>query len=293
MIDLHIHTTYSDGTDGLITILKKANDLGLEYISITDHNTCKAYEELESINVSDYYNGQIIPGCEIFCIYDQVIIELLAYNIDTKKLSQWFNENPSDLSPEGIAQSFSKRIISNCLLLGLELDSSFTLLREEKHVARAILEELQKHPNNKNILPADAWENPAYFYRKCICNPNSPFFVDQSIYYKYSVAKAIEGIKYAGGLIFIAHFFMYPFENPKEQLSQLVENYNIDGIEAHYSYHTPEEINFLTDYCTKNNLYMSGGSDYHGTFKPGIFLGKGFGNLHVPTEIIKPWREYL
>ena len=55
MFDLHLHTKYSDGTDGLIDFLKKAEENKLEIISITDHNTVKAYFELEKINVKDYF----------------------------------------------------------------------------------------------------------------------------------------------------------------------------------------------------------------------------------------------
>ena len=57
MIDLHIHTTYSDGADNLIEVLKKAEALKLEVISITDHDNCKAYRELNKINVKQYYSG--------------------------------------------------------------------------------------------------------------------------------------------------------------------------------------------------------------------------------------------
>lgn len=57
MIDLHIHSIHSDGTDTVVDILKKAEKNALEYISITDHNTCNAYEELKKINIKKYYTG--------------------------------------------------------------------------------------------------------------------------------------------------------------------------------------------------------------------------------------------
>lgn len=56
MIDLHMHTKYSDGTDNIIEFLKKAEKNNLEIISITDHNTVKAYYELEKINIKDYFS---------------------------------------------------------------------------------------------------------------------------------------------------------------------------------------------------------------------------------------------
>ena len=86
MIDLHIHTTYSDGADDLIEVLKKAEDLKLEYISITDHDNCNVYKELESLNISDYFSGKIIPGIEIKCAYKDRLMEILGYKIDVVKV---------------------------------------------------------------------------------------------------------------------------------------------------------------------------------------------------------------
>ena len=70
MIDLHMHTIYSDGTDSVEELLKKANALNLDIISITDHDSCDAYYELEKCNVNDYYKGKIIVGCEFTTSFD-------------------------------------------------------------------------------------------------------------------------------------------------------------------------------------------------------------------------------
>lgn len=69
MIDLHIHSTNSDGTDSVQEILQKAQSLNLDYISITDHDTCDGYKELEKIDIPKYYAGKVIPGIEIKCAY--------------------------------------------------------------------------------------------------------------------------------------------------------------------------------------------------------------------------------
>ena len=88
MIDLHIHTKYSDGTDEVIELLKNAEKVGLEIISITDHNTVKAYEKLETINVKEYYSGKIIPGIEMNTKVLGIPIEVLGYGIDYKKMNE-------------------------------------------------------------------------------------------------------------------------------------------------------------------------------------------------------------
>lgn len=61
MIDLHMHTTYSDGTESCTTVLKKCQEKKLNYISITDHNTALAYEEMEQLDIQSIFSGKIIP----------------------------------------------------------------------------------------------------------------------------------------------------------------------------------------------------------------------------------------
>ena len=65
MIDLHMHTTYSDGTESCSTVLKKCQEKNLNFISITDHNTALVYEELEDQSISSLFNGHIISGIEL------------------------------------------------------------------------------------------------------------------------------------------------------------------------------------------------------------------------------------
>lgn len=71
MIDLHIHTNYSDGKCSLTEILKMAEVNQLEYISITDHDTTDAYFELETLNIENYYSGKIMNGIEIHFNYNR------------------------------------------------------------------------------------------------------------------------------------------------------------------------------------------------------------------------------
>ena len=85
MIDLHMHTTYSDGTESCETVLKKCQEKNLNYISITDHNTSLAYEELERIDIPNLYKGKIIPGIELNTKVLGIPIEILGYGINYKK----------------------------------------------------------------------------------------------------------------------------------------------------------------------------------------------------------------
>ena len=92
MIDIHIHSNHSDGTYSVSEILQRAEKLNLSYISITDHDTVSAYEELNNIDISKYYSGKIIQGVELKSLYDEKVIDLLGYKIDVQKLKNWLDE---------------------------------------------------------------------------------------------------------------------------------------------------------------------------------------------------------
>lgn len=122
-------------------------------------------------------------------------------------------------------------------------------------------------------------------------NPNSIFYVDMDdILPDFNQARAI--VKEAGGLLFIPHIYEYR-ENSEKILKYILENYEIDGIECYYTTFTKEQNKYLLDLCMNKNLFMSGGSDYHGKAKPGVLVGIGYGNLEIPTNIFKAWQNQI
>ena len=88
MIDLHMHTTNSDGANTVEEILKMCEEHKLEYISITDHNTCKAYYD-EAFTNNNIFTGKIIKGCELNAEFQGRSIEILGYNINPDVIMEW------------------------------------------------------------------------------------------------------------------------------------------------------------------------------------------------------------
>ena len=86
MVDLHIHTRNSSGTDSLEDILKKAENKKLKVISITDNENIEIYDEVKDNNVRNLFSGKIITGTEIKTMFDGVVIDVLAYDFDPEKL---------------------------------------------------------------------------------------------------------------------------------------------------------------------------------------------------------------
>ena len=286
MIDLHIHTTYSDGADSLIEVLKKAEDLKLEYISITDHDTCEAYEELEKIDYKKYYTGIIIPGIEIKCAYGNRLIEVLGYNIDTKIMNDYMREYHKTHSKEILQQKYFDILYDRCLEMGLTLSNKSEMEFNPAHdwASVTIYKEIKTHEENKEKLPEDLWEDFTTFSKKYCGNTDFKLFIDKSKDY-LTVQEAVDIIKKSGGLVFLPHVFIYKWAEDKNKLlDDLVEKYDVDGIECMHSEFSEEQIQYLIGFCKRNNLLISGGTDYHGDNKPDIKLGIGKGNLKVPDS---------
>ena len=90
MIDLHMHTVYSDGDKTVEEILKLCEEKHLEYISITDHNNCMQYKD-EAFN-KNIFSGKVIKGLELQGSVLNKCIEILAYDYNIDILSEWINK---------------------------------------------------------------------------------------------------------------------------------------------------------------------------------------------------------
>lgn len=289
MIDLHVHTNFSDGTDSYIEVLKKAQNKGIEILSITDHDNCYAYDELKKINIKDYYDGIFITGVELKTKVGTLPIELLGYGVDTDII----NKEVKKIYPtfEKKNQYELKSLCNTCKKL--EIDLGENPLQEYdsnkwKYATDYIYEKIAKNSGNIRFCShEDSFENANRFYRREVCNENSRFYVDTEKLLP-SISEVIDLIKKAHGLVFVPHIYVYK-ENSEKVFNHIIKNYKVDGFECYYSRFTEEQTKKILEYCRLNNLYISGGSDYHGTYKPDIDLGVGTGNLNIKKDIVMPW----
>lgn len=290
MIDLHTHTNNSDGTDTVIELLKKAQTKQLSVISITDHNTAKAYETLSATDISSYFKGKIIPGIELNTKILGIPIEILGYGIDYKKVNELLKE--VYIPAEKRNQIEVERLYNKCLKAGIHLEENCIKNYDNSMFASKFIQtEIRKFEENKKIISEDAWEDTKVFYRKYMSNPACALYVEMDDFVP-DFTKAANLIKSAGGLVFLPHIFEYR-ENSKKILEYILENYQIDGIECYYTTFTKEQTQELLALCKSRNLYISGGSDYHGKAKPDVDLGSGFGNLKIEDSIIETWQSKI
>lgn len=285
MIDLHIHTTSSDGSDEPTDILINAQKAGLKYISITDHDSIGAYKKLKNIKVNNYFAGNIIHGCEFSAVHNGKPIEVLGYGIDLDVISSTgIVSDDKFLEREN---AYLKKLMEVCKNLGLKY--SDTLSIKGKYFATQMMHaDLRKYPENEKYFTKEIWESLNAFYRTCVNNEHSPFFLDQTKTYP-TIPEIAAIIKEAGGKSFLAHLYGYFADDHEEFLNSMISLNSLDGIECYHSLHTIEKTKYLLDYCDKHNLYASGGSDYHGILKPNVKLGESIPGKKIPYEILAPW----
>lgn len=293
MIDLHIHTNNSDGSDDIIEILKKAEEQKISCIAITDHESVNAYYELKEINVKQYYSGEIVSGIELKNFYKDRVIDILAYNIDIDKFKEYLDKNYKEKTHRVLETKNLKHFYKQAKEYGLKLDPINTIKwNPDKDWGSVVFyNELKKHPENEKKVPKDLWESFSNFKKDYVYNRENMFFLDKKDDYP-SPKKTIEEIHKLGGLAFLAHVHEYKWvENKIEYIKQLVKECKLDGVECYYSNFSDKQTKELIEFCKKNNLYISGGTDFHGTRRPSVKLGIGKGNLNIPEEIIQVWKK--
>lgn len=289
MIDLHLHSTKSDGTDSPIEILKKAEELKLEYISFTDHENIGAYDELSKINISDYYSGKIITGIELKNHYKGHTIDILGYDIDlniiNEHLEKYFKNNTHAMMQTKYLNYFYKQ--AEKLNLKLTPIEQVEWNPDNDWASIIFFVEMKRFEENKDKLPEDLWNNSfKYFKQHYQQNKDSIFYIDKSGDYP-SPQETIDAIHRAGGKAFLAHVYEYAWIPDKEEfLNEIITTTTIDGIECYHSIFTQEQIDKTVEFAKSHNLLMSGGSDYHGNNKSGIYMGIGKGILNIDKSIL-------
>ena len=284
IVDLHTHTTKSDGTYTPNELLIEAEKRGIKLLSITDHESVDAYFDMDT----ELFSGKIMQGIELRTSCFGVAIELLAYGFDINKMKETIEKFHYKNTKE-LDEYMTKLAFSQYNERGIKLNDSFIedynydlYPRFSKYLHACVKE----HKENEKLLK-ELPEGKSFF-RYCMTNPKSPFFLDLSSAFP-TIEQLVESIKSVGGFISIPHIFEYK-DNSEKILKYLIENYDIDAIECFYTSFTKEQTDYLLNICNKYKKYSTGGSDFHGTVRPKTELGRGENNnLYVPIEKIEEW----
>lgn len=263
MVDLHIHTTYSDGTDSPFEVLKKADKLGIKQIAITDHNCIKG--ALEAVQYSDSFSTDVIIGCELSCDFKDKEVHLLGYFgrevQDNSAVESFINAGLLAREKQ------HKDIISKFNKLGMsisydELEAMFpNIIRNRVHIARLLV--------SKGYVESVAEVFDNYVNKGMPCYSKK---INQPL------EDAISAIHKCGGLAVMAHFYQYKKPDFEDFFGDVINE--LDGIEVYHPSHNEQQRAILLAVAKKHSKLVTGGSDYHGTVKPDIELGCA----NVPDE---------
>lgn len=275
-IDLHTHTTASDGTLSPSQLVHQAKGLGLDAIAITDHDTVDGVKEgFEEGKKTDL---EVVAGVEISVSFLKEM-HILGYFIDIM--------NPFLLEKLSLLQKYrSERnihILERLDSLGFHLtvqdleEAAQGQVIGRPHLAKVLYQKGYVSSMEEAFTRYLALGKPAYVPK-----------------IKLSPEDGISLINKAKGIAVLAHpkNLMEDKESFEKTLKFLKEQ-GLKGIEAYYTSHSYQEIKYLLAIANKYGLAVSGGTDFHGSNKAKIQLGRGFGNLKIEKSILDKLKNLL
>ena len=243
MVDLHLHTCYSDGSDSVEELCKNLLENGITEFSITDHNTCAATHEILRINSN--LGLKFLPGIEFSANYNKTEYHITAYG---KKL----------LLPE------IEKICYDSALARKHADFCFVhALLAEKDIEAP---EYESHSSNRK----GGWKSLNYLYDLGIIGSMRNFF---ELYDQYGQDPEFISIKSLLSLLRSIGIYSFLAHPPTHQVGDIMNeevlndfmNWGISGIEVYNSYYSDDKsLLFYKGLCRSKKLLTSGGSDYHG-----------------------------
>ena len=288
IIDLHIHSTHSDGSKTTAELLDMLQAQGATIFSFTDHDSIGCYRDLTEGKVSLYPGATLIPGVEITCNHDGDMRDILGYGIDIDVIGNYLDNKYSLENRIAKQKNIVEQFKAHCKKAGLTFDPAVTATEGKKAEGFAVMyNELTKYPENIEKMPF--LSNATVTYWEYFANKDSDFYVNE-IFDAPTIDEAVSIIHQAGGKAFLAHPYYYRMSHEDtEEMVRYAVAAGIDGVELKHSTNRDDDVERVRAYAEKYNLLMSGGSDYQGDIKPGLELITAFGNMKVEYEDILPW----
>lgn len=273
-IDLHIHSTASDGSYDPLDIISLAKKAGIKAFALTDHDSIDGAKKIlahpQTLGPVKFLTGVEISAASPDFFSASGSFHILGYGIrlDHPGLNQTLQYQ------KAARKNRNPQMIARLNALGFELSLEEVISASEKdaqigrpHIARLMVEKGFAKSIN------DAFDT--------YIGKGKPAYIDKP---RVDTTNAIELILSAGGVPVLAHpglLDVVDYEAYEYLLSEL-EPMGLKGIEVYYPRHSVEETDFFTELAEKFDLLATGGSDFHGAINPEIKIGTGTGNLAVP-----------
>jgi predicted metal-dependent phosphoesterase TrpH len=275
VIDLHTHTTFSDGSQSPTELVEEAAAKGLTAVAVTDHDTVDGLSE--ALAAGDRFGVDVIPGVEINCEHDRVTMDVLGYflaGVPTDELRRELAEL------RAYRDERNARILERLSGLGLPLDpDELAAAAENGAVGRPHIGEAMVRRGYVSSI-GEAFD--LYLRR------GAPAWVDRR---RLALARGVKLLRASGALPVLAHPGI--IRTDAAGLARIVREAargGMAGIECYYPLHDEETVRRCLALAESCALVPTGGSDYHGTVKPQARLGIASAGAPVPDHVLTDLR---
>ncbi|MDC0335997.1 PHP domain-containing protein [Pseudodesulfovibrio sp.] len=275
-IDLHTHSTASDGTLSPTELVRLAKESGLDAIALTDHDTFAGVAE--AMEAGKESGIEVIPGCELSLESPDGVGWMHV-------VALWLPPEPEELKTafdwviEG-RKTRNHEIVGKLRSQGISITYEAVAARAQGTIGRPhFAQELLSLGVVSSI-------NEAF---KVWIGDHGRAYVPKR---KLKPRQALNILNTIGATSILAHPFALGLNAAEtEKLVRELMDMGLDGMEVYYSEHNEADTKTYKEMAQRLGLLISGGSDFHGTVKPKISLGKGKGGLHIPTELLDKMKE--
>ncbi len=275
-IDLHIHSTASDGSLSPSEIIDAAKTNGLRAIAITDHDTVEG--SAEALRLSQVSDLEVLSGIEISADFPSGTMHMLGYMIrlDDPFLNQTLEKVQSSRAGRNL------KIIEKLQDAGIDI--GFDEVAEvsgggqigRPHIAQVLVKKGAVQSIDSAFVKFLKKDGPAYVTR-----------------FRLSPADAIQMILQAGGVPVLGHPFTLHTKNEADLERVLVDlkGVGLRGMEIYYPDHRPDRTAMYERLARRHGLLMTGGTDFHGAAKPWVHLGIGAGDMRIPYRLVEELKK--
>jgi predicted metal-dependent phosphoesterase TrpH len=273
VIDLHLHSVFSDGSETPERICELAAEAGLSAIALTDHDGVGGIERARER--AGELGLRFLPGCEVSCRTESGSLHMLCYfPYSSGGAAGSFGAELERLADDRTSRN--ERMAEKLVALGLPITYEEVLAEAggrgvgRPHFAAVLVR------NGAADSIQDAFDR--------YLGAGAPGYVHKA---RLSPHQALATINEAGALGVIAHPYSLGLDvSHLERLVADLAGAGLAGVECYYGRYSPEARADLVSLARRRGLVPTGGSDYHGAYKPDLSVGTGTGDLKVPDEVL-------
>ncbi len=276
MIDLHVHTTASDGSLTPSELVAYASRKDLEAVAVTDHDTVEGVAEAADAGAREQV--EVVPGVEISAQHEGGTLHILGYYIDVR----------SSRLLKGLEvvqearRSRNPRLIENLQKLGIDITlEEVALTAAGGQIGR---------PHVAQVLVKKGYVKDA---RQAFCKYLQKGAAAYEPKFRIPPAEALSLICSAGGIAVLAHPFTLSCKTELDLDAFVCElaGQGLQGIEVYYPEHSTDREQLYARIARRHGLLLTGGSDFHGPALNDVDLGTGRGSLRVPYRLLAEMKK--